>query len=79
MTDSRASLARYRSERDVKLLPLYTSDDGEYVQTVYFTSEAEARVGEQQPPPPEVAEQMAAEMADARFFDLHQPRMMSPG
>jgi hypothetical protein len=52
-------------------------DDGEYVQTVYFTSEAEARVGEQQPPPPEVAEQMADEMADARYFDLHQPRMMS--
>jgi hypothetical protein len=53
-------------------------DDGEYVQTIYFTSEAEARVGEQQPPPPDVAEQMATEMADARFFDLHQPRMMSP-
>jgi hypothetical protein len=53
-------------------------DDGEYVQTIYFTSEAEARVGEQQPPPPEAAEQLAAEMADARFFDLHQPRMMSP-
>jgi hypothetical protein len=53
-------------------------DDGEYVQTIYFTSETEARVGEQQPPPPDVAEQMAAEMADARFFDLHEPRMMSP-
>lgn len=54
-------------------------DDNEYVQTIYFTSEAEARIGEQQPPPPEVAEQLAAEMADARYFDLHHPRMMSPG
>lgn len=53
-------------------------DDGEYVQTIYFTSEAQARAGEQVPPPPEVAEQMAEEMADARYFDLHQPRMMSP-
>lgn len=53
-------------------------DDGEYVQAVYFTSEAEARAGEQQPPPPEIAEQMAAGMADARFYDLHQPRMVSP-
>jgi catechol 2,3-dioxygenase-like lactoylglutathione lyase family enzyme len=31
VTDSRASLARYRGEPDAKLLPLYTSEDGEYV------------------------------------------------
>jgi hypothetical protein len=51
---------------------------GDYVQTVYFTSEAEAREHEQVPPPPEVADLMADEMADARFFDLHRPMMMSP-
>jgi hypothetical protein len=55
-----------------------THDDGEYVQTVYFTSEAEAREHEHLPPPAEVADVMAQEMQDARFFDLHHPRMMSP-
>ena len=32
--------------------------DGEFVQTVYFTSEAEARQRESMPPPPEMAEAM---------------------
>jgi hypothetical protein len=56
-----------------------TRDDGEYVQTVYFTSEAEAREHEQIPPPAEVADLMAEEMQDARFLDLHHPTMTSPG
>jgi hypothetical protein len=56
-----------------------THDDGEYVQTVYFTSEAEAREHEHIPPPAEVAELMAEEMQDARFLDLHHPTMTSPG
>lgn len=30
--DSRASLERYREHREVKLLPLYTSEEGEHVQ-----------------------------------------------
>ena len=56
-----------------------TRDDGEYVETVYFTSEAEAREREHLAPPAEVAEVMATEMQDARFLDLHHPTMMSPG
>jgi hypothetical protein len=56
-----------------------TRDDGEYVQTVYFTSEAEAREREHMPPPPEVADLMAEEMQDTRFLDLHHPTMLSPG
>ncbi len=52
--------------------------DGGYVQTVYFTSEAAAREHESVPPPPDVAEVMSEEMQDATFFDLHQPLMMSP-
>jgi hypothetical protein len=54
-------------------------DGGAYVQTVYFTSEAEARENEKVPPPPEIAAAMAEEMHDARFYDLHHPSMMSPG
>lgn len=53
-------------------------DDGEYVEMVYFTSEAEAREHEQIAPPAEMADLMAEEMQDARFFDLHHPMMMSP-
>lgn len=56
-----------------------TRDDGAYVQTVYFTSEAEAREREQTQPPAEVAELMAEGMQDARYLDLHHPTMMSPG
>ena len=51
---------------------------GEYVQTVYFTSEAEARERESVAPPAEVAELMAEELQDATFYDLHHPAMMSP-
>ena len=54
-------------------------DGGDYVQTIYFTSEAEAREGEKVEPPQDVAEAMAEEMRDARFFDLRHPTMMSPG
>ena len=54
-------------------------EGGDYVQTIYFTSEAEARAGEKVEPPQDVAEAMAEEMRDARFFDLRHPMMMSPG
>jgi len=54
-------------------------EGGDYVQTIYFTSEAEAREGEKVEPPQDVAEAMAEEMRDARFFDLRHPTMMSPG
>jgi hypothetical protein len=56
-----------------------TRGDGEYVQTVYFTSEAEAREHEHLPPPAEVADMLAEGMQDARYLDLHHPTMMSPG
>ena len=52
-------------------------EDGGYVETVYFTSEEEARERESVAPPEEVADEMASQMQDARFFDLHRPMMMS--
>jgi hypothetical protein len=57
-------------------------EDGEYTMTMYFTSEAEARVGEKKQPPPELQAQMA-EMADltigeTTFFDLGDPWLYSP-
>ena len=61
---------------------LLTRDDGGYVMAVYFTSEAEARVGEKTEPPAEVAATME-EMNDlavgeVTYYDLRDPWMMSP-
>jgi hypothetical protein len=57
-------------------------EDGEYTMTMYFTSEADARVGEKKEMPPELQAQMA-EMADltigdTTFFDLGDPWLYSP-
>ena len=50
--------------------------DGAYVETVYFTSEDEARQRESMPPPPEMAQTMQEEqqlMDNITYLDLHQP------
>ena len=52
-------------------------DDGDYTMTMYFTSEAEARIGEKKELPPQLQEQMA-EMAqlsvgETTFFDISDP------
>jgi hypothetical protein len=52
---------------------LAIADDGTWVQTVAFTSEAAAREGEQKPPPPEIREGMEREFGDVEFFDLRDP------
>jgi hypothetical protein len=53
--------------------------DGAFVQTVYFTSEEEARAHENMPPP-EMAQAMQADqslMDDVTYLDLHQPWLVS--
>jgi hypothetical protein len=55
--------------------------DGAFVETVYFTSEKEAREHEAMPPPAEMAEAMQPGqglMDDMMYLDLHQPWMVSP-
>jgi hypothetical protein len=52
---------------------LAIADDGTWVQTVAFTSEAAAREGEQKPRPPEIREGMEREFGDVEFFDLRDP------
>jgi hypothetical protein len=53
--------------------------DGAFVETVYFTSEAQARQGEATPPPPEMAQAMQGELMDnLTFLDLRQPWLVSP-
>jgi hypothetical protein len=56
--------------------------DGEYTMAMYFTSEAEARVGEKKEIPPELKAQMdemnSLSTGVPTFFDLHHPWLYSP-
>jgi hypothetical protein len=55
-------------------------DDGTFVQAMYFTSEAEAREGEQKPMPPdmqEMMEQSQANTIEINFIDLTSPEFAS--
>ncbi len=47
--------------------------DGTFTETVAFTSEEEARANEGTEAPPEMQEDMAYAMQDARYYDLHHP------
>jgi hypothetical protein len=52
------------------------ADDGDFTQTIYFTSEAAAREGEKQEMPADVQAQMAESMGDMSgitFHDLRDP------
>jgi hypothetical protein len=55
--------------------------DGEWTMAIYFTSEAEARAGEQKEPPAEMQEIMdeldSLAVGDTRFYDLRDPRMVT--
>jgi len=54
--------------------------DGRYVDAVYFTSEDEARRGEQAEMPDEMRAEMEKEMQlmeDVRYLDLHEPMLVS--
>jgi len=61
-------------------LRVWTGPDT-YVEAAYFTSEAEAREGEQKPPPPGLAEhqgEFEALMQGVEFIDLTDPVLNSP-
>ena len=60
---------------------LMASDDGRYVDALYFTSEAEARGGEQKEPPADVRADIEEAMrltGDVAYLDLHEPILVSP-
>jgi len=55
--------------------------DGAFVETVYFTSEDEARQRENMQPPAEMAQAMQEEqqlMDNVTYLDLHRPWLVSP-
>jgi hypothetical protein len=52
------------------------ADDGDFTQTIYFTSEAEAREGEKKEMPEDVQRDMEramGEMGDIAYYDLRTP------
>jgi len=53
--------------------------DGErYLEVIYFTTEADARAGEQREPPPELASTLAdfqSMTGDVEFIDLREPHL----
>ena len=57
-------------------------DDGDYTMAMYFTTEAEAREGEQKEAPPELQAEMdemnSLAAGPPTFFDLKQPWLYSP-
>jgi hypothetical protein len=57
-------------------------EDGSYTMAVYFTSEAEARVGERKEAPPELKQQMdemgTLEVGEPTFLDIKDPWLYSP-
>ncbi|PVG84375.1 hypothetical protein DDE18_01765 [Nocardioides gansuensis] len=57
-------------------------EDGEWTMAIYFTSEEEAREGEQKEMPPEMKEIMdqmdALSVGEVRYFDLKDPWLHSP-
>ncbi len=61
---------------------LIQHQDGEFTMALYFTTEEEAREGEQKDPPPDLKAQMVEMMAlsvgDPTFVDLKDPWLISP-
>jgi hypothetical protein len=60
---------------------VHDGEDGAFTQVAYFTSEAEARAGEQGEFPAEAAQLLREEQAlmqDLRFHDLREPWLHSP-
>lgn len=56
--------------------------DGDWTMAIWFRSEAEARAGEQQEPPPALKAMMdemeSLTVGERTFLDLRQPRMATP-
>jgi hypothetical protein len=59
-----------------------TTPEGDYVEAVYFTSEAEARDHEKMDLPADMQatfEEIMQQMGEVTYLDLHHPRMITAG
>jgi hypothetical protein len=71
----------FRPELIGYLACLHDGENGAFTAVNYFTSEQEARAGEREEPPAEMAEAMREEgdlMRDLRYHDLTEPWLYSP-
>jgi hypothetical protein len=78
---SRQNLDRLRQERPEIIGGYFLAHgDNGYVQTAYFTSEAQARDKESGEPPEDIRsmiEERMRLMGDVAYYDLHQPVLRS--
>ncbi len=65
--------ALHEMRPDILGATLAFEPDGTFTETIAFTSEAEARMRENNPPPAEVQRELDYAMSSATFYDLHQP------
>lgn len=73
VTDAEMTSMLREARPDIMGATLFIEEDGSFTETVCFTSEAAARLGEQLEMPAEVAADFEASMADASYADLHTP------
>ena len=52
---------------------LIIEDDGSFIETISFTDEAAARIGEKQEMPADMAAEMESSMREVAYIDLHHP------
>lgn len=80
MAQDPGAWADYRPDVIGSVTAMY--DGGDYTMAIYFTSEADAREGEQKEPPPELKAQMdelqSLAAGPPTYFDLKQPWLYSP-
>ncbi|MER7609375.1 hypothetical protein [Nocardioides sp. NPDC127503] len=65
--------ALHEARPDILGGTLAIEDDGSFVETIAFTSEDEARKGEQVEPPEDVRRELDYAMKGATYYDLHRP------
>lgn len=69
--------AIHSARPDILGASLAIEPDGTFTETVAFTTEEDARSGEQAEAPEEMQQDMEYVMQDATFYDLRQPWFMS--
>jgi hypothetical protein len=81
MSQEPADMSEFRP--DVLGNVFVTHEDDGWTMAIYFTSEADAREGEQKEMPPEMAKVMeelnSLSIGETTFFDLRDPWLNSPG
>lgn len=72
-TDQEMTAMLHQARPDIIGSTLIIEDDGTFTETIAFTDEAAARVGEKQEMPEAVAAEWKDTVADVEYYDLHHP------